>query len=345
MTKGVDLDSLSRWFREFAERDARGYSPLYEKVCLGVADDAEVLALAAGAHGPPYPNVLLAAVHYLLLGGADHPLRHFYPSVSQTSVRDDDPYPYFRRFCLEHQDAIRDLIVTRRVQTNEVGRCAYLLPAIEAVSQLSGRPPLAMIDVGASAGLALLWDRYGYVYDGHDRRGDASSPVQMRCEVRGDRRPPLPVEMPRVASRTGIDLNPVDVGDDDQVLWLQALIWPEHKDRADLFEAAVEIARLHPPSMVAGDALDLLPGVVEGAPEEATVCIFQNWIWAQLGATGMDRLRAVEEELGVKRDVYVIWSDGYQLGLRSFESGKKNERLLANIHAHGHWLEWVDDEG
>ena len=251
MASNVNIERLSKLFREFSERDARGYSPLYEKVCLGVADDPDLLALAAQAHTPPYPNMLLAAVHYLLLGGVAHSLRRFYPSVSETSAPDDDPYPHFRRFCLEHWVAIRELISARLVQTNEVGRCAYLLPAIELVSRLSGRGPLAMIDVGASAGLTLLWDKYGYVYDDHDRRGDVSSAVQIRCEVRGERRPPLPVGMPRVASRIGIDLNPVDAGDDDQALWLRSLIWPEHKDRADLFEAAIETVRRHPPSMAA----------------------------------------------------------------------------------------------
>src|SRR5687767_7873946 len=157
--------ALAERFRRFATVECRGSSPLYERLALAIAEDPELLALAAHAPpGQPAPNLLLAAAHWLLHGERGAAAARFYGSLTETPAPPAGAAPAFRAFCLERADVIRDLLATRRVQTNEVGRCAYLYPAFGVIARLAGGRPLGVIEVGASAGLNLLWDRYGYRY-------------------------------------------------------------------------------------------------------------------------------------------------------------------------------------
>jgi hypothetical protein len=229
-------EALARRFAGFAQRECHA-SPLYEQLALGIADDPQLLAIATQARqDQPTPNLFLAAVHFLLLQGLPHPLAAFYPSLSPTTPSAEDPYPSFHAFCLEHAEAIRSLIGTRLVQTNEVQRCACLLPAFTHVAARTGGRPLALVEIGASAGLNLLWDRYGYDYGDERRCGDANSPVQLACSIHGGLHPPLPAALPTVATRVGLDLHPLDVRDPDAALWLRALVWPDEVGRAELLD-------------------------------------------------------------------------------------------------------------
>lgn len=342
-----DLQTLSRRFERFATQETGGSSPLYEKLCLGISRDRQMLALAARAQASPIPNLLLAAVYYLLIKGAQHALAAHYPRVSNSPAPDGDPFPHFRAFCFEHYDEIVHLISTRRVQTNEVRRCVYLAPAFGIVSRRAGRP-LAMIDVGASAGLNLLWDRFGYVYEGQ-QVGAPGSPVQLTCEFLGDYRPPIPSKLPEVASRAGIDLNPIDVRDPDAVLWMRALIWPEHRQRVDLLLRAIQIAQQDPPPLIAGDALEILPEVLASIPTETPVCVYHAFTVNQFPREARERLAALIQAHGRQRDIYRVSAEWIetpqpQLALTAFEQGAGMEKLLANVDAHGRRVEWLDSE-
>lgn len=133
-------------------------SPLYARLARGIAERPRLLELCEGRRpGQPAPQLLFAAVHSLLLSGYDHPLAAFYPTCADdpTDPRVVDPISAFHSFCLSHESRVRDLVATRRGQTNEVGRSAVLLPAFEHVSRAAGRTPLALVEIGASAGLNL----------------------------------------------------------------------------------------------------------------------------------------------------------------------------------------------
>jgi hypothetical protein len=342
-----DLDVLSRRFHRFAALETGGSSPLYERLCLGISQDADVLALATQARSHPVPNILLAAVHYLLLKGVRHSLAAYYPSVSNGPQPGDDPYPHCRAFCIEHRDEILNLIRTRLVQTNEVRRCVYLALAFGIVAERAGHRPLALIDVGTSAGLNLLWDRFGYDYGGQ-RLGDPGAPVQLTCELRGDTRPPFPERLPAVASRVGIDLNPVDVRDPDAMLWFRALIWPEHRERLDLLMRAIQLARQDPPELIAGDALELLPQVIAAIPRDMPVCVFHTHAVNQFPREAREQLIALIEEHGRRRDLYRVSAEWIgtpqtQLELVAYEQGVKTEKVLAYVDGHARWIEWLDD--
>jgi hypothetical protein len=203
-----DVDHVAAGYREFAARERRR-SPLYGELAAGVAGDAEVLGWLSGLpRGKRQPNLVFAAVR--LVAGT--------PSG----------WPQFREVLATRREAVERAVLSRRTQTNEPARCALLLPALAALPQ-----PLALLEVGASAGLCLLPDCYAYDYAGH-RVGYGARPV-LRCRPEGT--VPLPNRLPEVVWRAGLDLEPVDVRDDDAVRWLELLVWPGEEYRlADLRE-------------------------------------------------------------------------------------------------------------
>src|SRR3989475_2779397 len=224
------LDKMAERFRYFAGKIYADRSPLYTNLALRVADDTELLRIAASAQEKAaLPNLFFAAVHLLLLKGEHHQLAAFYPSLNNSSRRTDADYPYFRSFGLEHREEIRQIMMTHSVQTNEVGRCAVLVPAFELVAAQTKRQPMAIVEIGSSAGLTLLWDHYRYRYGNGLECGDPNSPVKIECSLRGEMRPPIPGQLPKLASRTGIDLSPIDVNNAENVLWLQALRWHDNR--------------------------------------------------------------------------------------------------------------------
>jgi hypothetical protein len=340
-------EMLARHFEHFATREFPSVSPLYERLSLAISTDQEMLALATHASSRPVPNLLLGAVHFLLLRGAEHSLAAFYPDINSAPITDADPYPAFRSFCNEHAEEIKHLLQTRRVQTNEVRRCAVLLPAFGIVAQRARSRPLTLVEIGASAGFNLLWDSYGYDYGTGRKYGNADSQIQLSCTLRGEKRPPIPECFPRIASRLGIDLQPVDVYDQDAVDWLRALIWPEHTARVELLHHAVEAVRRNPPVIHRGDALELLPEIVETVPEESILCLFHTFVINQFTREARERFAALMDMYGTRRDLYcisiaAISTEGPQLRLLAYENGVKTECLLANCSGHAQWLEWLE---
>lgn len=250
-TPDAPLEALAQRFVRFADQECGAYAPLYDRLARGIARDPELLTIAAHARsGQQAPLLLLAAVHYLLLCGADHGLAAFYPSVADIAVvPPGDPMPAFHAFCRDHRNALIDLVSAGLVQTNEPRRCTFLLPAFTTVAHLAGGKPLALIEVGASAGFNLLFDRYGYDYGAGRSAGDPDAPIRFTCELRGQVLPPIHAGMPPVAARVGIDLNPIHAADPPATLWLRALVWPEHPERAALLQQVLVLAQRDPPHL------------------------------------------------------------------------------------------------
>ena len=343
--RGVDL---AERFTRFAAAECRGVSPLYRRLAEGVALDPEILEIAARTRpGQPVPNALLAAVHALLLAGVADPLAAHYPSVSSRPAPLEDPYPLFRAFCLAHREEIVALISTRLIQTNEVRRCACLLPALGLVAATGGDRPLAMLEVGASAGLNLNWDRYGYDYGAGRRLGVPASPVQLTCEVRGEL-PPLPPRLQALAWRVGVDLSPVDLRDPSAVGWLRALVWPDQPERAALLEAAIALARPDPPRLLAGDALEHLPRLIAEAPADAALGVVHTHTLNQFTPKARERLEAILCRASTEREIWRIGIEGRhgathaELELARYAAGaRRSRRALARCEGHGEWIEWL----
>ncbi|WP_242653819.1 DUF2332 domain-containing protein [Klenkia soli] len=254
---GSVLADVARRWRHFAELEAPVRSPHYARLAAGLAGDDDLLGFLAAL--PPLkcqPNLLLGVLA-LLHGRA---------------ATDPDE---LRRWVLDDADRVRAEVLARSTQTNEPARCAALLPAI---ADLPG--PLALIEVGASAGLCLHPDRYAYDYRPGGSIGD--SPVRITCAVTGS--PPLPARLPEVAVRVGIDLNPLDPAADAD--WLRALVWPGpgHDERVQRLGAAAGIAAQEPARMIAGDLVDALPAVVAGLPAGVTPVVLHTAVLTYLPA-------------------------------------------------------------
>jgi hypothetical protein len=317
---------------------------------MRVAEDPELLTIAAKAWKKnALPNLFFSAVHFLLLEGEHHQLVAFYPSLNNNSKHYDFAYPYFRDFVLEHTNEIDGIITTHSVQTNEVGRCAVLVPAFELVARQSKNRPLALIEIGSSAGLTLLWDRYHYRYNKSLQCGDPNSPVHVECLLRGEKRPPVPNRFPEIASRLGVDLNPVDLNDPESVQWLRALVWPEHRKRANQLELAIQVARHTPPQIVRGDALELLPSLIDRVRGDSQLCIFHSFTLSLASGRPKERLELILAKASKKRGLFHVsleWprnSETPLLSLASLNSGGDNRRLLARCNAHGEWIEWLEN--
>ena len=233
--RSPDLEALAERCIVLADDDFAGYSPIYERIARALADDDRSLALLLDAAPTGRTPVLaLAAVHDIVLAEPGSPLAEIYAGRSA-----GDPWPPFRELLHTRSAEVLLRMRTRNIQTNEVGRSAALLPALAAVraSALAAGDdrPLALVELGPSAGLNLLLDRYAVTYrrDGSvvAAVGDPGSPVQLACEVRGPADPlveGLPVP---IASRVGLDLSPVDVTDPEARRWLSACVWPGVPDR------------------------------------------------------------------------------------------------------------------
>jgi hypothetical protein len=334
-------------FDRFAQVEC-GASPLYQKLARGIALDSDLLALAAHTQpGQPAPNLFLASVHALLLSGLTHPLAAAYPSLNSVKPAPEDPFPQFRAFCLEHADAIRVLLQTRRVQTNEVARSALLLPAFQRVAAAAPDQPLFLIEVGCSAGLLLHWDRYQYDFGNGTIYGASHSALRLSCALRGVKTPPLTENVPAVAGRVGIDLGPVNLSDPEAVLWLRALVWPDQPARLQRLEQAISVARRDKGvTLLSGDALDLLPMAVSGAPPGTALCVFHCHTLNQFSPQDRQRFYDVLSSLSVHREIHhlSIESKGGdpQLERALFAGGRRvAHELLANCHGHGEWIEWL----
>lgn len=358
------MKHISKIFVEFAELECRGSSPLYEKLSLGISGDAELLGLAANSNpGQPIPNLFLAAVHFLLMTGIKHELSNFYQDLSDPAPpANSDPYDSFRSFCLTHSDEIVEIISTRRVQTNVVERCALLLPAFDLVAQRNAGLPLALVEIGASAGLNLIWDRYGYNYINGEAHGDMISPVQIETTLEGELRPTISNDSYQISHRVGIDLNPIDVQTRDAVMWLRALVWPENTVRLQRMNTAIELVRQDPPTILQGNALDLLPNVLDSVPEDSALCVYHTHTINQFSNEDRERLDSILSAYGQNRNLYWISSE-YRpqessglnidsngqmraiLQLTTFEEGTRSTKTLARCDPHGRWLEWLATSG
>ncbi|MBL8164343.1 MAG: DUF2332 domain-containing protein [Anaerolineae bacterium] len=346
------LDNLARRFEHmgssvYGVTNVVNASPLYAALSLGAAQDRETLSLLLYAdQRQQLGNLLFGAVHYLLLGGIQHPIAEYFASLNSAPHPPDDAYPLFQAFCREYADAIRALVNTRSVQTNEVRRCACWIPAFVMLAQRTGQP-LALVEMGSSAGLNLLFRHYGYHYSDGRKTGDLQSPIQLACEVRGDKPPPLAEALPAVVSQIGIDLNPVNLHDPDTVRWLRALVWPEHRDRAALLDRALTVAAGHSLEVISGNALDVLPDVLANTPRDAALCIFHSYTLVYFSKDERNALAQLLLTHSAHRPVYRLsmeWlagQDGPQIELHSYLNGETQMELLAYAESHGRWIEWL----
>jgi len=365
------LEEIRRRLRWFADDHAATISPLYSHLAGHAASDDEVAGLLTAASGEAADATLLfAAVQRVLQAEPFHELTNYYPSLGGSYGPDNGTWPLFRSFVLDRADRVRSLIGSRVTQTNEVRRAALLYPAVAIAARQAGAP-VALLEVGTSAGLLLGMATYSYRYQtqqaGQLAAGPARSTVGLHCALAlapGANLPTIPKKL-AVGARIGMDTRPVDLTDEEEYAWLEACIWPDQPERLRLFGAAATAQRKSPPELVTGDAVGDLAAVAERIPADQPIVVLTSnvlWLFPE------ERRTAFIDELGhlaARRPVWWVSQEGYKaamyallpnrddlkappgnptfgvLSLVRWADGAPHATALARTAWHGERMEWI----
>ena len=308
-------------------------SPLYAELVEVIGGDAELLRVINRIEHRPPPNLLFAAVQYLLMDQPDADLAAYYPSLRGDALPPDGVGSVFREFVLDHEEEIVALGNSRYTQTNEARRCVALLPLV----MMAAFHRFHLVDIGTSAGLNLGLDLYRDRFD--DRGWGPPSPVVLHTESRGAE---VPLHEIEVLSRTGLDLNPIDPGDSDGRRWLDALIWPEHHERRDRLRRALGVVSDIPIEMVAGDALRTLPRVLASLPAEEPAVVMNSFAMAQLDPEGRAHIEEIADRAREQRPVFRAIMELFDASddwARLVVDDGSGLKTVGQAHPHGEWIE------
>lgn len=315
-------EKLADDYRVFADREAHGISPTYETYAMSVAENTDLLGrLLDLPDGKQQPNLLFAATRHAV-------------GLPTEGLN-------FVQYALAAWDEVRPVILSHSTQTNEPGRCACLLPAL---AQIDG--PLAIIEVGAAAGLCLLPDRYGYDYGHAVLTATENNAPLFPCVA--SERTPIPTSHPQIAWRAGLDLNPLDVRDDEDMQWLKTLVWPEQTERGSRLEAAITVARRDPPNVVRGDLLKDIEALAAQAPAGARLVIFHTAVLNYVPLEVRKEFATLVTDLGAEwfanEGASILPSVGSADALENQPGAfvlSHNGRAIARTGPHGQFLDWL----
>jgi hypothetical protein len=300
-----------------------GRSPLYVELLRRYAEDPVAAEIVGPNPAWDAPLRLLGGLHYLVLGGR---------------AAWNDPLELHRGF-------LSDFVATQGVQTNEVQRSWVLLPLLLRVAQRTGAAEFDLVELGPSAGLNLLWDRYHYRYDAGEW---GSEDALLRFE--GEERRPIPGDLlglkPAVRARIGIDQAPIDVRSEAGARLLRSFVWAGQDERLRRLDQAIEAVRADPPELVRGDYVEALPEVLAGLPRDGLTVVFQTASFGYIGDEGRARVRAVLEEAGLNQQLVFISTgkprapeeDCWGLRLVYWPGGERE--FAGHADFHGSWLQW-----
>jgi hypothetical protein len=338
---------LAGLLREQARWCADLGSPLYAELLRRSAEDVESGGVARDVlrgheEDPPQSFLalrLMGSVHRVVLEGAAPGLARHYPSAGGEP---GDVWPVFRRTLEERHERIRALL-SRPVQTNEVGRSAILVGAFLTVASETGLP-LRCLEVGASAGLNLRWDRFRY-----ESPGWAWGPPEARVrltDVYGPG-PTPPIPDLEVLERAGCDREPVDPTTEEGRLTLLSYVWPDQTERLDRLRGALDTAGEHPAEVDrAGAAQWVEERLAAPAPGAATV-VYHSIVVMYFDAEERRRFTGAIEGAGERatHDAPLAWVSlevagaEFETRVRLWPGGE--DRLLARSGPHGPPVRWM----
>lgn len=334
--------------------DAEG-SLLYGVLLRAIANDDELYEMALQAReGQPPALLLVSAVHYLVLERPQLPLAMYFRSVTDAPKPPEDVVPEFRAFCEAHWSAIQSLIRTRTVQTTSVDRAGALMLSMAEVAAHTGAP-FSIVDIGCSAGLQTLFDHYAYDFGPAGRMGSADAPVVVHTTFHG-KQPRLPQVMPAISARFGLDIDPLDPSDPDQMRWVMALSSPDQVESGQQLRSALEYRAGTPFDIVKGDALATLPNVLLSI--DGPLCVFHGHCLYQWPAAARDALDALLVQESHKREVHRIGIEyskdalnapndpsvtrlGADIHHTVYKGGGATTRLLGRSEVYGHEAQWL----
>jgi hypothetical protein len=246
----------------------------------------------------------------------------------------------------QRSDWLRRFVREHGVQTNEVQRSWMLLPGFLEIARRTGVETLDVIELGSSAGLNLVWDRYGYQYE-----QGSWGPEDASLVLSGEERRPVPGRLlelrPEVRQRRGIDISPLDLTRPGDTMLLQSFVWADQTERLARLDHAVATLRAAPPSLEAGDMVERLPGLLADRLPGALTVVFQTAVRGYLSSEDWRRMLGIVDEAGKRfplaflstsrpaADEHGFWG----LWLRIWPDREKH--LIAHAGFHGQWLEWL----
>jgi hypothetical protein len=356
MAKPIDAGDLPTRLRLQAGHSRRLGSSLYAELLERAADDAEaggpVAEVLRGHEDDPADSMLalrlMGAVHRRVLEGGLPELEPYYLHSGASFVRIADKartavaeqaWPAFEQALADDATALRQLL-DRPVQTNEVGRCAALLPGFLAVARETGLP-LRLLEVGASAGLNLRWDRYRYEADAF-AWGDPSSTVRLRFRLEGV--PPEPVDV-RIADRRGCDRSPIDPTSEDGRLTLLSYLWPDQVNRLERVRAALDLAPDLGVQVDRANAAEWIGPRLARRREGAATVVFHSIVMLYLPEAERLEFERLVQDAGRRadRDAPLAWlrmeAGGKMAEVRLTLWPGGEDRLLARAAYHGDVVE------
>ncbi|WP_250957798.1 DUF2332 family protein [Rhizobium sp. CG5] len=281
---------------------------------------------------------LAGCLHALVLSGADKNLAAVYPPHA---TDDETLWSVCTRAFERHEAFILDRL-TSAPQTNEVRRSSALLPGFLTIAKLFGKP-LTLSELGASAGLNLLWDRYAY------RLGDMTwggqSPVTLAPAWEG---PAAPQAVITIADRAGCDLNPLDPASSDDRLRMLSYIWADQADRLERTRLALDMAAQSGLNVERADAIDWLKRRL-AVPHPGTIhVIYHSIAWQYfpdaLKAEGNALIASAGEKATPDAPLARLQMeadgkpDGAALTLQIWPTGERHDIGRADFH--GRWVKW-----
>lgn len=318
---------LAERYLDFAAY-AEGDSPCFTEWARGVAQDREIHRwLGDLPELKQQPNLVFAAARW---HGAEAP----------------GGYAALKRTLMAHEVEVKQTIRERATQTNEVGRLATLVTLFARIAEETAGP-LALIEVGASAGLCLYPDRYDYAWSPLGELTGSGGPT-LTAQASGPLE--IPTTHPKVAWRGGVDLNPLDIHDEESMAWLTTLVWPEQDERRRRLVQAIEIARADPPNLLRGDLLEELPALIDEAARHGTPVVFHSAVIAYLEDDARQRFH--DQMVGrvdagdcrwVSNEAATVLpgvAGGLEVPAGRFVLGLDGQPV-ALAHGHGHCLAWL----
>jgi hypothetical protein len=346
--------TLAQAYRRFGEVDAAGTSPLYQRVAVALSGSDEALrALGTVPARRRHPTVVLAALHDLALAGRAPALAAAYAAADG-----DAAAGAAIETLLSMTDAVGALAVRRRTRPDETGHAPVLYPVIAEAAHRVGADTVGLVDLGCGAGLDLDVARVGIRYGNGQTLGDASSPVQLSAAVVGHR--PVPNRaVPEVVARIGVDADPLDVTDPDDVRWLRACLPPDQPERAAKLDAELALAATDPPLLLSGDAVDGLTDAVARVPADALPVVTTTWALARVAperrrcflhrlqeaAAGRAVVWVSAEGVGVAPEIPTLGdrpASGHSLlGLALLDGSALRAETLGRCWSRGRLLAWL----
>ncbi|MBO6903168.1 MAG: DUF2332 family protein [Rhizobiaceae bacterium] len=285
---------------------------------------------------------LTGGLHALVLAGADDSLKAVYPPYEVS----DAGLATALAAAIERHDSFLHDYLDSAPQTNEVARAGMLLPGFLAIARETGRP-LAIREIGSSAGLNLVFDRFHYVY-GAATWGDANAPVALSPEVRGVDPVPLEGDL-RIASRAGSDISPVDIAVEAERNRLLSYVWADQALRFSRIEAAIRLAKEERVDVAKADAAGFVRTELANRRDGEAFVLFHSIMWQYMPQPSKDAIHSALDEAGqgATREAPVARLRMEPLGdaphatlsLTLWPGGET--RRLAKCDYHGRWIKWT----